>query len=82
MRKDTGTHLIITPKITTMMKVTVSKLHDDSILVPGRGGDKATQVVSLRNPWKKIGTWNVRTLLKDGKLKNAKREMERHQISI
>ena len=51
----------------------------------GRGSDRrsrASQVVIQRNPYKRIGMWNVRTMLQRGKLENVKREMERYQLNI
>ena len=46
------------------------------------GSGKAPQVVIKRNPYDggklfRIGTWNVRTTLRAGKLENCKREMAR-----
>jgi len=48
----------------------------------GRMGFKAHQVVIQRNPWKKIGTWNIRMMLQGGKLENIKIEMTRLKIDI
>ena len=60
----------------------------------GRGGDKASSVVIQRNPCKpnqpkepkktkmRIGTWNIRTMLRPGKLANVIREMRRAKLSI
>lgn len=56
----------------------------------GRGGSKAYSVVNQRNPCKQqimkkrinIGTWNIRTLRKKGKLCNVIREMRRAKIKI
>ncbi|VVC26960.1 Endonuclease/exonuclease/phosphatase [Cinara cedri] len=48
----------------------------------GRGRSKASQVVIKRNPWKNIGTWNVRTMLNASKLENIKLEMMRLDIDI
>lgn len=47
----------------------------------GRGSNKATQVVILRNPCN-IGTWNVRTMLVPGKMEILKEEMSRLNIDI
>ena len=51
----------------------------------GRRGNKASSVVIQRNPCKEkinIGTWNVRTMLRPGKLANAIREMKRTELDI
>ncbi len=48
----------------------------------GFGGHKASGVVIMRNPCTNIATWNVRTMLKDGKLENIQEEMKRNKISI
>jgi exonuclease III len=56
----------------------------------GRGGSKASQVVNQRNPCiqdmcrdqVKLGTWNVRTMLRPGKLINVISEMRRANINI
>uniref|UniRef100_A0A8D9DT62 Craniofacial development protein 2 n=1 Tax=Cacopsylla melanoneura TaxID=428564 RepID=A0A8D9DT62_9HEMI len=50
----------------------------------GRRSNKASQVVSLRNPCAKfrIGTWNVKTLLKAGKVEELKQEMKRAELDI
>jgi hypothetical protein len=60
----------------------------------GRGRPKASSVVSKRNPWMqrtakakeggllKIGSWNVRTMLRAGKLTNVIREMKRAEVEI
>ena len=29
----------------------------------------------------KIGTWNVQTMIREGKLKNLKSEIERHEVN-
>lgn len=44
-----------------------------------RGTDKEA---NLRNKQRRIGTWNVRTLLQTGKLKNLIMEMERMDLQI
>ncbi len=49
---------------------------------PGRRRDRASQVEIMRNPCKSIATWNVRTMLRVGKLENIKREMRKHKINI
>ena len=59
---------------------------------PGRGSSEAPQVDIKQNPHVKlnkkgkstlkIGTWNVRTMLKDEKLENVKLEMIRNEIAI
>ena len=48
---------------------------------------EVTQVVIKRNPQKKsglmkIGSWNVRTFNKEGRLENLLREMKRNEITI
>lgn len=44
---------------------------------------KDPKVVNMRKPCEiQIGTWNVRTMLRRGKLENVKREMERNRINI
>lgn len=57
----------------------------------GRGGKRATsaskasQVVSQRNPCKeklRVGTWNVRTMQRPGKLANVIREMRKARLDI
>lgn len=56
--------------------------------VPGRESYKVLQVVnksnrsSNSNPYKKIGTWNARTMLQTGKLENVKIEMDKQNIEI
>lgn len=50
--------------------------------VPGRESYKVLQVVNKRNPYKKIGTWNARTMLQTGKLENVKIEMDRQNIEV
>lgn len=51
-------------------------------VVPGRESYKVLQVVNKRNPCKRIGTWNARTMLQTGKLENVKIEMDRLNIEI
>ncbi len=59
----------------------------------GSGGTKASKVVIQRKPWNKlhrnqckellrIGTWNVRTMLRPGKLINVIEEMKRAKLDI
>lgn len=50
----------------------------------GRRSNKASQVVNLRNPCAKfkIGTWNVKTLIKTGKVEELKQEMKRAELDI
>lgn len=51
----------------------------------GRRGKRASQVIIKQNPSKttvKIGTWNVRTLLKIGKLEEVKDQMRKNEIDI
>ena len=50
----------------------------------GRGGRKASKVVNQRNNCKtlKIGTWNVRSMLKKEKLENVEIEMERNGLNV
>lgn len=55
----------------------------------GRRSNRASQVVTQRNPYKinvkdkmKIGTWNVRTMLKSGKLEEIKSAMLETGIDI
>lgn len=59
---------------------------DHGLRIPrsGRGSNKASQVVSQRNPCTdfRIGTWNVRTLFKTGKLEEVKNEMEEAHLDI
>lgn len=46
------------------------------------GGAKASQVANMRNPCAKfrIGKWNVKTLLKTGKVEESKQEMKRENL--
>ena len=56
----------------------------------GRRGRRASSVVNRRKPCNvdiegkpiKIGTWNVRTMLRLGKLANVVQEMRRGRINI
>ncbi len=51
----------------------------------GRGSAKASSVVNKRKPGlteMRIGTWNVRTMLRKGKLANVVREMRKTRIEI
>src|SRR6218665_3774729 len=60
----------------------------------GRGGNKAHSVVVLRNPCKeeekaekgkerlKVGTWNVRTMRRSGKLTNVIGEIKKAGLNI
>ena len=57
----------------------------------GNGGSEASRVVNQRKPCSdnnrkqislKMGTWNVRTMLRQGKLANVIREMERENLDI
>jgi len=50
----------------------------------GRGSNKYSQVVNQRNPRTdfRIGTWNVRTLLKTSKLEEIKNEMKEAHLDI
>lgn len=51
----------------------------------GRGGSRASQVVNLQNPCGeslRIGTWNVRSMLRPEKLENIKREMSKNNINM
>ena len=48
----------------------------------GSGGSKASKVVNTRKPCINIGTWNVRTMQKDGKLENLQEEMKKNNINI
>ena len=51
----------------------------------GSGRCKASEVVIKQKPCKeycKMGTWNVRTMLKDEKLENVKQEMQRYGMNI
>lgn len=51
----------------------------------GSGFGKEPKVVNMRNPCGrklKIGTWNVRTMMREGKLENVKGEMKRNGINI
>lgn len=53
--------------------------------VSGRGGDRASQVVILRNPYHgymKIATWNIRSLMKPETLESLKREMTSYKVNI
>jgi hypothetical protein len=62
------------------------RVHLVDMAASGRGCSGATQVVNKRNPQHdssvRIATWNVRSMMRVGKLENIKREMERGQISI
>ena len=58
-------------------------------VIPSRGSSKAPQVVIQQNPCNnndekrlKIGTWNVRTMSRLGKLENIKNEMRRLSTDI
>ena len=59
----------------------VNKVND---VTSGRGRYKASKVVIRRKPCGilKIGTWNVRTMMKKEKNANVKREMERNRLNI
>jgi len=63
-----------------------NNLNDHGTRIPrsGRRSDKASQVASMRNPCAKfrIGTWNVKTLLKTGKVEELKQEMKRAELDI
>ena len=49
----------------------------------GSGGSKASEVVIKRNPCTlNIGTWNVRTMQRLGKIENVLEEMKLHELSI
>ncbi len=51
----------------------------------GRGGSRASSVVNRRNPCNgkiRIGTWNVRTMLRPGKLNNVIGEMKKANLKI
>lgn len=50
--------------------------------VPVRESYKVLQVVNKRNPYKKFGTWNARTMLQTEKLENVNIEMNRQNIEI
>ena len=60
-------------------------------MAPGRGWSRAFQVINMRNPYnkegkkkrpQKVGCWNVKTMLRAGKLENVKHEMTRLGINI
>ena len=63
---------------------------DDSGCRVRQGRGRACQVVSQRKPCRtdrrgaplRVGTWNVRTLLREGKLANVIAEMKRGNINI
>lgn len=74
-----------TTNTNTKSGVSGTLLYHSQGVVPGRGGNKASQVVIQRNPYGeklKIGTWNVRTMRRDGKIENVEREMERYSINV
>jgi hypothetical protein len=51
----------------------------------GSGANRDSKVVIKRNPCGeklKIGTWNVRTLLRKGKLENVNREMAKNKLNV
>ncbi|VVC42423.1 Endonuclease/exonuclease/phosphatase [Cinara cedri] len=50
----------------------------------GRGGNKASSVVIERNPHSsfRIGTWNIRTALKAGKIEEIKEQIKNNYIGI
>ena len=53
-------------------------------VAPGRRGSRASQVVIQQNPCCKmrIGTWNIRTMNRPGKLENIMHEMNRMNMDI
>lgn len=93
MWKAKGNHHIIIPSVNikrsqqtmaTRNNKTVT-IHGNGFIgevVPGRESYKVFQVVNKRNPCKRIGTWNARTMLQTGKLENVKIEMDRYNIEI
>lgn len=67
--------------------------HGDRMPRSGRGRNKASQVVILRNPcinihenkkkdYLRTGTWNVQTMLKPLKIEEVKKEMEKAKLDI
>lgn len=49
----------------------------------GSGGNEASEVVIKRNPCTlNVGTWNVRTMQRLGKLENVLAEMETHKLNV
>ena len=65
----------------------LSDITDRSREVASGGGvHRVPKVVTQRNPSTpervKIGTWNVRTMRRRGKLENVKREMTRNKINV
>jgi hypothetical protein len=88
--KATGNHLINIPK---NMAVQLNEKANNVNGVSSQAGDaafgsgknKVPKVVIKRKPCTetlKIGTWNVRTMLRKGKLENVKQEMNRNKINI
>ena len=62
-----------------------SILQTRSRVASGRGSAKASSVVNKRKPGAarlRLGTWNVRTMLRKGKLANVVREMRRSRVEI
>ena len=57
-------------------------------VAPGSEAHRDLKVVNMRNPCTrkrnkiKIGTWNVRTMLRRGKLENIKQEMRKMEVNI
>jgi len=78
------------PKTLMMLKQrnSVSDVSGSSLsggAVSGRGGNRASQVVIMRNPYEgylRIGTWNVRSLMKPESLECLKRDLTRHRVNI
>ncbi len=62
-----------------------STLHAKGRVAPGSGRSQASSVVIKRKPGTteiRLGTWNVRTMLRKGKLANVIREMRRERVEI
>src|SRR6218665_1681799 len=78
------------PFPTPQIKKYVNNVNESTQSLMGRGafgrrGNKASSVVIQRNPCKEkisVGTWNVRTMLRQGKLANVIREMRKTKLDI
>ena len=97
-RQRTTTSLLVLVKthVMTIQLVSVNNVNEappavGGCLVFGRKGSKASSVVIPRNPCNvhktkksglRVGTWNIRTLTRPGKLENVVREMRRAKLDV